>query len=126
MHKYLFIILLILLFVFSCTVNETTALIRLENTSAVEAKNIKIGNTTLIWSLSKGAVYDYWTCSAFEGVLSIEGIDSSYLSDVYIKILPQWEYSIFIYTNSDGDNVWSVTADKAGVGDEDISEVIEY
>ena len=110
----------------NCTVNDTTALIRVDNMGSAEIKNLKIGNILIIGYLQKGAVYDYWAITQFEGRITVEGAKSSYTEDVYLKIRPQWEYSIYIVTDEDGDNVWSVSVDKQGDGDEDQSDVREF
>lgn len=122
----LFIVCFLSLIMTTCTVNEYTALIRVDNMGANAVTNLKIGDTLIVGYLQKGAVYDYWAVSRFEGMVSLEGVDSSYSEDLYLKIEPQWEYNIYIVANEDGDDVWSVAVDKQGEGDEDQSEVKEF
>src|SRR4030042_2550805 len=121
--KDLFILLIFLFFISACSVNEYTALIRVENSSNIDITNLKIGETLITGYLKKGAVYDYWSITQFSGIVSVNGVKSAYDFDVELIIKPMWIYSIYIYTDSDDNDVWSISADMVGSGDEDEAEV---
>ena len=75
--KVLISILLIQLF-YVCTVNESTSLLTIYNNSDKEIKNIKIGDTTIVFSLASGQKYDYYFYTPIEGELTAEGAESGY------------------------------------------------
>ncbi|MBN2545850.1 MAG: hypothetical protein JXB50_08640 [Spirochaetes bacterium] len=124
--KKLTIMLTLLTIFFSCSVNEYTALIRVENSSSTDITNLKIGGTLITGYLKKGAVYDYWSLTQFSGIVAVSGVDSAYDFDVELTIKPMWLYSIYIYSDTENNDVWSVSVDKVGTGDEDETEVKNF
>ncbi len=124
--KNLTVMLIFLIFFSSCTVNEYTSLIRIENTGSTNITNLKIGKTLITAYLQKGAVYDYWSTTQFSGIVTVNDADSAYDFDVELIIKPMWVYSIYIYSDSENNDVWSVSADMVGTGDEDETEVKKF
>lgn len=68
----LFLLLIILSFfgILSCTVNDGTGLILLNNSSNSDITNIKIGGITISGYLPQGQKYDYWYFNTLTGTLT--------------------------------------------------------
>ena len=75
--KILISILLIQLFCV-CTVNDSSSLLTIYNNSDKEIKNIKIGDTSIVWYLASGQKYDYYFYTPIAGKLTCEGAESGY------------------------------------------------
>lgn len=69
------IILLAFLFFLSCTVNDFTGLIRVENHTDADLKNVYIGTTLITNLVSPGNYVDYWYSWKIAGEISAENID---------------------------------------------------
>ena len=53
------IVLFFLLFFLTCTVNDFTGLIRVENHTDTELKNVKVGDTLITSNVAPGNYIDY-------------------------------------------------------------------
>jgi|GEM_PF-2150804 len=69
--KYkIIIILFTILYLGSCTVNETTSKITINNKSDIWVSNIKIGNTIICSLIGPGNSYEYYFTNELSGSLS--------------------------------------------------------
>ncbi len=72
---YLMILILFLIFFLStCTVNESTGLIVITNLTENDVSNVKVGEVTLTSYISRGAKVDYWYYSLLSGKLTAAGV----------------------------------------------------
>ena len=58
-----------------CAVNNATGLITVYNLTSWPIHNIKIGQTTLVYTLGAGEKYDYWIVAPLEGKVSGDEVD---------------------------------------------------
>lgn len=97
----LIVILLILLFFLSCTVNDFTGLIKVENHTDTELRNVKIGDTLITSYVAPGNYVDYWFAYTISGKITTEGVEvNEYQDDTNFKLQPG--YWIFITAQSYG------------------------
>ena len=74
--KYIFLFLTIIITIFfSCTVNENTGLIKVENHTKKELKNVYVGKTLITRSVAAGEDYYYWYFDTISGKVESENID---------------------------------------------------
>ena len=75
MKKIFAILMMIFLFLFlTCTVNNKTGLINIDNRTDLPIRNLKIGNTLIALYLAAGGTYEYWFYSAINGNLTCDSI----------------------------------------------------
>ena len=92
---YLIKIFIILIFFSSCTVNDSTGLIRVENHTSIELKNVKIGNTLIASYVAPGNYVDYWYFITLKGKITTEGVEvNEFQEDIEFKLLTG--YWVFI------------------------------
>lgn len=58
-----------------CTVGGDTGLLVITNLSDKKVENIKLGETTLAFSLEPGAKFDYWYSKDIGGDITAEGVE---------------------------------------------------
>lgn len=108
----------------SCTVNEQTGLIQINNLTNLTLTDIYIGNTLIAFRVGPGVQYDYWVLSSFTGELSMTGPDEgdlvladettvkNVLKDAKFTIKPGYFYQLRIYINDNGESVAQMRIDK--------------
>jgi hypothetical protein len=76
MKKIIYILLIPLLIItfFTCTVSDSTGLIKVENYTYLDLTNVKIGDTSIAWIVAGGAYANYWYYQTITGELTTEGI----------------------------------------------------
>lgn len=99
-------VILIIIFLFNCAINEKTGLITITNLTGNDFSNIKIGDTVLSAYISKGIKVDYWYFNNLFGKLTGSGIvkviyinDSNTTNTSYdesLNFLPGYQYHIEI------------------------------
>jgi hypothetical protein len=134
MKKYILFISIVLLivFLFGCTVNDNVGLIVLSNMTDIDIKNIKVGDTTLHFELGMGTKYDYWFFANITGKISANGVED-YVYTVpdpdknnpNLKFEPGYEYFITVY-KSDGDYYFDIGRRKAGADEVNDANDIDH
>ena len=119
MKKYIYIIAIILLLIlFSCTVNDSTGLIKIENYTYLDLKNVKIGNTSIAWYVAGGGYANYWYYQTISGELTTEGIPvHPQYEDVSFKLEPGYYVYIIAKYMDDGSEYVIIQAEEHGSGD---------
>ena len=75
--KLLMIFILITFMFSSCTVNEVTGLIKIENFTDQDLTNVKIGNTLLAIKVPSGGYFDYWYFNELKGNITSDSIKTN-------------------------------------------------
>ena len=88
--KYFFILLIIffIFILFGCTVNGSTGLIKIENQTTVELKNVRVGETLIALSVSPGSDYYYWYFDTMSGEVNSDNIDT------FAGFDGKWEFKV--------------------------------
>jgi hypothetical protein len=76
--KYLMMPLIILIIFLSCTVNSTTGMINIKNTTNATISNIRIGNTILAITLTPGANFNYYYYKTLTGRITSTGATTGF------------------------------------------------
>lgn len=74
-NRLLLVALVAILLLAGCTVGGDTGLLVITNLSDKKIENIKLGETTLAFSLEPGAKFDYWYSRDIGGDIAAEGVD---------------------------------------------------
>ena len=145
MKKTFIFIILSLILLFNCTINETTGKVSITNLTKKTFKNIKIGNTVLAYDVKPGAEVEYWIFSSsnIQGALTFEG-DFDFFESTGLKsdspselvsqkdgtfiLKPGYYYGISAYKYMDDKEIVAFTATELGeqARFDDESECIEY
>lgn len=114
-------IFIILLFFLSCTVNDYTGLIRVENHTDTDLKNVYIGSTLITSYVAPGNYVDYWYSLEITGKISTEGVEVNDIqSDMNFKLKPG--YWVFITAqpyNGEGHDEVQISVKKQGSEEDD-------
>lgn len=111
------ICVLIIVF-FTCTVNDSTGLIKVENMTHLDLTNVKIGNTSIAWYVAGGGYSNYWYYSTISGKLTTEGIPvHDQYEDYDLELEPGWYVYITAKYMEDGSEAVVIYAEEHGSGD---------
>ena len=120
MKKYIYItaIIILLIIFFTCTVDESTGLIKVENGTYLDLKNVKIGNTSIVWYVAGGGYANYWYYKTISGVLTTEGIPvHPQFEDVTLTLEPGYYVYITAKYMDDGSEYVIIHAEEHGSGE---------
>ncbi|MCK4798341.1 MAG: hypothetical protein KAT05_13250 [Spirochaetes bacterium] len=110
--KKLFLLLIVIVsfaLLMGCAVNATTGLIQVTNTSKVAITNVKIGTTTLAFSIPAGGAAQKYYSTAITGKLAVTGVDlDDGVEDITYTFETNWWVNITTYENIDEDVILGV------------------
>ncbi len=119
MKKYIYLSLFILFLAFlTCTVNDSTGLIKVENTTHLGLSNVKIGNTSIAWYVAAGGYSNYWFYQPISGTLTTEGIPvHPQFEDLSLNLEPGCYVYIIAKYMEDGSEYVVIYAEEQGTGE---------
>lgn len=119
MKKYLYLLLFtFIITIFTCTVNDSTGLIKVENSTHLTLKNVKIGNTSIAWYVAGGGYSNYWFYQPITGELTTEGIPvHPQFEDKDFELEPGCYIYITAKYMDDGSEYVEIYAEKHASGD---------
>ncbi len=116
-------ILIILLFFLSCTVNDYTGLIRVENHTEEDLKNVYIGSTLITSYVAPGNYVDYWYSWEINGKITTEGVDVNDIQeDTKFKLKPGYWVFITAHTFDEHEKLYEVQISIKKQGSEEDDE----
>jgi hypothetical protein len=110
--KLFILLILCSIVILQCSVNNSTGLISILNSSNQDLKNVKIGDTFIALNVSSGSKVDFWYIIPFKGKFTFEGNYEFNQKDVIVDCNLNYMISISAYNLFGKDSIVISSAEK--------------